>query len=68
MIPGGGNSPAWDAHHGPSQAAGCCWLCGYAVIDPPLIIGQRHAGQIRIAHRYCLRVLGELDLDLPPVL
>jgi hypothetical protein len=42
-------------------------LCGYAVIDPPRIIGQRHAGRTRIAHRFCLRTLGELDLDLPPV-
>jgi hypothetical protein len=65
MIPEGGHNPARGAARGPGPGH-CCWLCGYAIIDPPQIIGQWHATQVRVAHRYCLRVLGELDLDLPP--
>lgn len=63
--PGGAGGPARDGSHEPSRAGVSCWLCGYAIIDPPHIIGHRTAGRIRVAHRYCLRVLGELDLDLP---
>ncbi len=45
-----------------------CWLCGQAVTDPPEVIGQYVAGQTRLAHRRCARVLGELELSLqlPP--
>lgn len=64
--PGGAGGPARDATHDPSRAGISCWLCGYAIIDPPQIIGQYRAGQVRVAHRYCLRVLGELELDLGP--
>lgn len=42
-----------------------CWLCGQPVTDPPQIIGQWRVTQARIAHRHCLRILGELDLNLP---
>lgn len=42
----------------------CCWLCGRPVTDPPEIIGQFRAGRCQLAHRRCLRVLGELELDL----
>ena len=41
-----------------------CWLCDRPVNDPPEVIGQYLAGQIRLAHRSCLRTLGELELDL----
>ena len=65
MIPtaGGGNGPAGVP---PVPRPGhVCWLCGEPVADPPQIIGQYVTGQARVAHRYCLRVLGELDLNLP---
>jgi len=67
LVAGGKGGPARDddEHHGPSRA-GLCWLCGYAIIDPPEVIGHYRASRARLAHRYCLRVLGELDLDLPP--
>jgi hypothetical protein len=41
-----------------------CWLCGEPIEDPPVIIGCYVAGQKQLAHRHCLRVLGELELDL----
>lgn len=41
-----------------------CWLCGHPIADPPDIIGHWHATQARVAHRHCLRTLGEYDLDL----
>lgn len=41
-----------------------CWLCGKPVEDPPQIIGHWRAMGSRVAHRRCLRVLGELELDL----
>lgn len=44
-----------------------CWLCGRPIQDPPEIIGQFSAGRCQLAHRRCLRVLGELDLDLQRV-
>lgn len=62
----GAGGPARDAHHGPSRAGMSCWLCGHAVIDPPEIIGHYRATRARVAHRGCLRVLGELDLGLGP--
>lgn len=42
-----------------------CWLCGHPIEDPPQIIGTWCATNPRVAHRRCLRVLGELELDLP---
>ena len=61
-----GSGSADPAGSPPASRPGlCCWLCGYAIIDPPQIIGQRDADRVRVAHRYCLRVLGELELDLP---
>lgn len=42
----------------------CCWLCGRPIQDPPEIIGHYRAGRCSLAHRGCLRVLGELELDL----
>jgi len=44
--------------------AGDCWLCGQPIHNPPEIIGHYIAGQTRLAHRHCLQVLGELELDL----
>jgi hypothetical protein len=58
-----------NAGRGPSHdvaPAGTCWLCGQRILDPPHIIGQYVATRARVAHRGCLKVLGELDLDLPP--
>jgi len=61
---GGGNSPA-GAPGGPRPGHTSCWLCGQPIEDPPDIIGHWHATRARVAHRHCLRVLGELDLNLP---
>lgn len=68
FVAGGEGNPARDErrHHGPSRAGTSCWLCGHPIIDPPEIIGQWHATRARVAHRRCLQILGELDLDLPP--
>lgn len=41
-----------------------CWLCGRPIEDPPEIIGHYRAGRCSLAHRRCLKVLGELELDL----
>lgn len=41
-----------------------CWLCGQPIDDPPEIIGQYRSGRHMLAHRHCLQVLGELELDL----
>lgn len=65
LVVGGEGNPARDGSYAPPRA-GTCWLCGHPIIDPPQIIGQWTATHARVAHRYCLRVLGELDLDLPP--
>ena len=45
-----------------------CWLCEQPISDPPEIIGHWHASRGRVAHRRCLRVLGEIELSLqlPP--
>lgn len=43
-----------------------CWLCGHP-IEPPLeIIGNYRVGRARVAHRRCLRILGEHELELGP--
>lgn len=66
--PGGAGGPARDdSSCRSSRAAGLtCWLCGYAITDPPHIIGHRDAnGRLRVAHRHCQQTLGELDLNLP---
>jgi hypothetical protein len=41
-----------------------CWLCGEPIDDPPEVIGHYRAGRCSLAHRGCLQVLGELELDL----
>lgn len=41
-----------------------CWLCDQPVEDPPETIGPYRAGRSSLAHRACLRVLGEFELDL----
>jgi hypothetical protein len=41
-----------------------CWLCGQPVTDPPQVIGHLRAMTYRVAHQSCLRILGELELDL----
>lgn len=41
-----------------------CWLCDQQINDPPRIIGRILAGETRVAHLDCWRLLGELDLDL----
>jgi hypothetical protein len=41
-----------------------CWVCGRPINDPPLIIGHYRATEHRVAHRRCLQILGELELDL----
>ncbi len=62
----GSGSPARDGSHGPSRAGMYCWLCNHPINDPPEIVGRWHTTQARVAHKHCLRILGELDLDLPP--
>lgn len=41
-----------------------CWLCGQPIENPPQIIGRWRAMDSRVAHRSCLQILGELELDL----
>lgn len=41
-----------------------CWLCGQPVNDPPRIIGHYRVARATVAHKDCLRILGELDLEL----
>lgn len=62
---GGEGTPARDVPYATSRA-GTCWLCGHPISDPPQVIGHYRATQARVAHRHCLRTLGELDLRLPP--
>jgi hypothetical protein len=66
LIAGGEGGPARGLSHDAPRAGASCWLCGHTIIDPPQIIGHYQATQARVAHRRCLRLLGELDLDLPP--
>lgn len=41
-----------------------CWLCDHPIENPPEVIGHWHAVTYRVAHRQCLTLLGELDLEL----
>lgn len=63
---GGEGTPARGLSHDGSRAGHICWLCGRPISDPPEVIGQYVATQVRVAHRRCLQILGELDLQLPP--
>lgn len=41
-----------------------CWYCDRPIVPPVEIVGRWLAGTSRLVHKECLRLLGELELNL----